>query len=76
MKQIALPVNPTVPDGTSARILEIIQDDPGVSARHIRERLGDVDGRKVSNSLAFLRRTNKIVNLGKHAKGASWYPKI
>ena len=64
----------TIPDGTSARVLEVILDDPGVSARHIRDRLGDVDERKVSNSLHFLRRTGKIVNLGKHARGASWYP--
>lgn len=75
-------MNPTIPDGTSARVLEVILDDPGVSARHIRDRLagdpecGDITGRKVSNSLAFLRRTNQIVNLGKHAKGASWYPKV
>lgn len=64
----------TIPDGTSARVLEVILDDPGVSCQHIQDRLGDVDGKKVSNSLAFLRRTHQIVNLGKHARGASWYP--
>jgi len=66
-------MHPTIPNGTSARILEVVLDDPGVSARHIQKRL-DLDGRQVSNSLAFLRRTNKIVNRGKHARGASWYP--
>jgi hypothetical protein len=60
--------------GVSARVLEVILDDPGVSCRHITDRLGDVTGRQVSNSLHFLRRTGKIVNLGKHAKGASWFP--
>lgn len=60
--------------GVSARVLEVILDDPGVSCQHITDRLGDVTGRQVSNSLAFLRRTNQIVNLGKHARGASWYP--
>jgi len=65
----------TVPDGTSARVLEVILDDPGVSCRHITDRLGDVDGKKVSNSLHFLRRTGRIVNRGKHARGASWYPR-
>lgn len=67
-------MNPTIPNGTSRRVLDVIQDDPGVSAKHIRDRLGDVEARQVSNSLAFLRRTSKIKNLGKHAKGASWYP--
>lgn len=66
--------HPTVPNGTSARVMEVILDDPGVGRRHIVERLGDVDGRQVSNSLHFLRRTGKIKNLGRHAKGASWYP--
>lgn len=66
--------NRTVPDGTSARVLEVIKDDPGVSCRHITDRLGDVDGQKVSRSLRYLRRTEKIQNLGRHAKGASWYP--
>jgi hypothetical protein len=66
----------TVNNGTSARVLEVIVDDPGVGRRHIQDRLGnDVTGNQISNSLAFLRRTNQIVNLGKHAKGASWYPK-
>lgn len=65
-----------VKTGTTAKVLEVIRDDPGVSCQHIRDRLGDdVTGEKVSNSLAFLRRTNRIVNLGKHARGASWYPK-
>lgn len=70
----------TVPNGTSARVLAIILEDPGVTCAHITARLesdpdcGDITGRKVSNSLAFLRRTNKIQNLGKHARGASWYP--
>ena len=64
----------TIPDGTSKRVLEVILEDPGVSCSHIVERLGDVPGKKVSNSLHFLRRTNQIVNLGKHARGASWYP--
>lgn len=67
-------VNPTIPNGTSARVMEVIQDDPGVSCQHIVARLGNVDGRQVSNSLAFLRRTHQIKNLGKHALGASWYP--
>ena len=60
---------------TAQRVLEVVQDDPGVSCQHIQTRLGDVTGKQVSNSLAFLRRTNQIVNLGKHALGASWYPK-
>jgi len=60
---------------TNHRVLEIIVEDPGVSCRHITDRLGDVTGKQVSNALAFLRRTDQIVNLGKHALGASWYPK-
>ena len=59
---------------TTHRVYEVILEDPGVSCRHITERLGDVTGKQVSFSLAFLRRTGKIVNLGKHARGASWYP--
>lgn len=70
----------TIPNGTSARVMDIIRDDPGVSCRHITDRLasepecGDITGKQVSNSLAFLRRTGQIQNLGRHAKGASWYP--
>jgi predicted HTH transcriptional regulator len=60
---------------TMTRVLEIIQDDPGVSRKHIQARLGDVTREQISHSLAGLRRVNKIENLGKHAKGASWYPK-
>ena len=56
------------------RVHEVILDDPGVSCGDIQKRLGDITGRQVSLSLAFLRRTDKIVNLGKHARGASWYP--
>jgi hypothetical protein len=67
-------MHPTIPNGTSARVLEVVLDDPGVSCRHIQDRLGDVEARQISNALAFLRRTHQIVNLGKHAKGASWYP--
>lgn len=58
----------------ATRVHEIIVDDPGVSAKHIQERLGDATIRQVTISLAFLRRTNRIVNRGKHARGASWYP--
>ena len=68
-------MRPPTNNGTSARVLMIIKEDPGVSCQHITDRLGDVTGKQVSNSLAFLRRTNQIVNLGKHARGASWYPK-
>jgi hypothetical protein len=55
--------------------LEIVKEDPGVSCQHITDRLGDVTVEQVSNALAHLRRTHQIVNLGKHARGASWYPK-
>lgn len=66
----------TPKQGTTAKVLEIIRDDPGVSLRHIHDRLGDdVTATQIRNSLAFLRRTKVIVNLGKHARGASWYPK-
>jgi hypothetical protein len=64
----------TATNGTSKKVLEVVLDDPGVGRRHIQDRL-DLTGRQVSNSLAYLRRTDQIVNLGKHAKGASWYPK-
>jgi predicted transcriptional regulator len=57
------------------RVLEIVKEDPGVSCQHITDRLGDVTVEQVSNALAHLRRTHQIVNLGKHARGASWYPK-
>lgn len=61
-------------DSVTQRALAVIKDDPGVSAKHISEQLGDVPTKSVSLALAHLRRTNQIVNLGKHAKGASWYP--
>lgn len=67
---------PASTKSVTERVLEVVYDDPGVSVEHIRERLGnDTTGRKISNSLAYLRRIGKIVNLGKAAKGASWYPK-
>lgn len=58
---------------TTRKVYEVILDDPGVSCRHISERL-DVPGKSVSHSLAFLRRTGRINNRGKHSRGASWYP--
>lgn len=64
----------TVVKSRTTRVLEVILDDPGVSSKHIQDRLGDVTGTQVSISLSFLRRTKKIVNRGKHARGASWYP--
>jgi|1186.fasta_scaffold422158_2 hypothetical protein len=66
----------TTKEGNSKRVLEIVLDDPGVSVDHIYDRLnGEVTRKQISNSLHFLRRTNQIENLGRHAKGASWYPK-
>lgn len=62
------------------RVLEIVLDDPGVSAHHIRERLegdpecGDITGAQIKGSLNYLRRTDQIVNLGKATRGASWFP--
>lgn len=62
------------------RVHEIILDDPGVSCAHITARLasdpecGDITGKQVSISLHWLSSKKKIVNLGKHAKGASWFP--
>lgn len=56
------------------QVLEIVKDDPGVSCQHITDRLDEVTPTQVSNALACLRRTHQIVNLGKHARGASWYP--
>lgn len=75
IEQLPMRAYDTRNTGVSERVLEVILDDPGVSCRHITDRLGDVTGRQVSNSLAFLRRTDQIVNLGRHALGASWYPK-
>ena len=57
------------------RVYEIVLDDPGVTCRHISDRLG-VPGKSVSHALAFLRRTDRIQNLGKHSRGASWYPAV
>lgn len=74
MPEQQMPMWSTRNTGVSARVLEVILDDPGVSCKHITDRLGDVTGRQVSNSLAFLRRTNQIVNLGGQSKGASWFP--
>lgn len=65
----------TVKKSTNARVLEIIRDDPGVTSQHIQARLDDVTGKQVGFALAFLRRTGQIQNLGRHARGASWYPK-
>jgi hypothetical protein len=64
----------TKKQSNASRVHEIILDDPGVSCQHIQARLDDLTGKQVSLSLAFLRRTDKIVNLGKVARGASWYP--
>ena len=80
MQQLPIRTVKTVPNGTSARVLKVILEDPGVNCGHILEQLesdpecGDITGRQISNSLAFLRRTNQIQNLGKHSRGASWYP--
>lgn len=63
-----------ITESVNQRVLEIVKDDPGVSCQHITDRLGDVTGTQVSNALACLRRTDQIVNYGKHARGASWYP--
>lgn len=62
------------PNSLIQRTLAVIKDDPGVSCTDISERLG-VEGKRVSFSLAHLRRTKQIQNLGKHAKGAQWYPR-
>lgn len=59
---------------TVQRTLAVIKEDPGVSAAHISEQLGDVTSVQVSFALAHLRRTKQIVNRGKAARGASWYP--
>lgn len=56
------------------RVHEIILEDPGVTCSHITERLGDITGKQVSASLAWLRKNKQIQNLGKHARGAAWYP--
>lgn len=65
---------PVITESLNQRVLEIVKDDPGVSCQHIVDRLDDVTSRQVSNALAFLRRTKQIKNLGRAAKGASWYP--
>lgn len=62
------------PTSVATRVLEVILDDPGVTCGHIADRTG-IDRGAVSNALAFHRREGRIQNLGKHAKGASWYPK-
>ena len=62
------------------RVYEIILDDPGVSCTHITARLasdpeaGDITSKQVSISLHWLSSKKKIVNLGKHARGTSWFP--
>lgn len=61
-------------DSIATRVLEAIKDDPGVNCGDISERLR-IDRFSVSGALAFHRREGRIQNLGKHAKGASWYPK-
>jgi len=62
------------PDSIANQVLEVIKDDPGVSAGDISERLG-IDRIVISNALAYHRREGRIQNRGKHARGASWYPK-
>jgi predicted HTH transcriptional regulator len=64
-----------IKQSTMQRVLAVIRDDPGVSCQHIQEQLGDVAGKQISHALAGLRRRDKIQNLGKQSRGASWYPK-
>jgi predicted transcriptional regulator len=58
----------------ATQVLAVVLDDPGVNCGDIAERTG-INRVAVSNALAFHRREGRIQNLGKHAKGASWYPK-
>jgi len=66
-------MTPAKSDSLSQRVLAVVKDDPGVNVAHISERL-NVDRNAISNTLAYHRREGRIQNLGKHAKGASWYP--
>jgi hypothetical protein len=60
-------------DSVATHVLKIVQQNPGVNAARISDLLG-IATKQVKNSLAFHRREGRIINRGRAALGASWYP--
>lgn len=60
-------------DSLANRVLEIIKECPGNNAINIAEQL-QVESKAVKGAIAFHRREGRIINRGKAARGARWYP--
>jgi hypothetical protein len=61
------------PDSLASRVLAVIKENPGCNVAFISDQL-DVESKKVKGSIAFHRSEGRIINRGRAARGASWYP--
>lgn len=57
----------------ASRVLAVIKQHPGHNVAFIAEQLGE-DPKKIKGSIAFHRSEDRIINRGRAAQGAQWYP--